>query len=130
MINLTDQELNVAIAKACGWYLATREEVKYPGQYPNGAWKHPDRGRWLFRAEDRGKVAGGFPCYTTDLNAMHEAEKTLTSTEQQNRYQAEIAEITWGCEETGHRQVVFNQLTATARQRAEAFYLTVCKPAA
>jgi hypothetical protein len=63
--------------------------------------------------------------FTSDLNAIHEAEKVLTTTEQQNKYQAEIADITWGCEETGHRQVVFNQLTATAAQRAEAFLRTL-----
>lgn len=65
------------------------------------------------------------PDYLNDLNAIHEAEKVLTTTEQQNSYYANIAEITWGCEETSDRQVVFNQLTATAAQRAEAFLKTL-----
>jgi hypothetical protein len=59
--------------------------------------------------------------YLNDLNAMHAAEKVLTTTAQQNRYYSEISDITWGNPETGYRQVVFNQLTATAAQRAEAF---------
>ena len=65
------------------------------------------------------------PDYLNDLNAMHEAEKKLLTVNQQNRYQTEIAEICWSDEERGNNQVVFNQLTASATQRAEAFLRTL-----
>lgn len=65
------------------------------------------------------------PDYCNNLDAMHEAEKLLETADQQNRYYAEIADITWCNLETGNRQVVFNQLTATAHQRAEAFLRTL-----
>lgn len=61
----------------------------------------------------------------SDLNAMHEAEKVLVTTDYQNRYQAHIAEICYGDEFRKNNQVVFNQLTATAAQRAEAFLRTL-----
>ena len=112
---MTDEQINIAIAEACGWYLASPKEVKYPDQYPNGAWKHPSRGKWLFRVEDRGKVAGGFPCYTTDLNAMHEAEKTDDVGRSLNYY-AHLLSV------AGRHSI-----TATARQRAEAFLRTLSR---
>lgn len=68
----------------------------------------------------------GFPVLDSEwLYVIHEAEKLLLSTEQQNTYYANIAEITWGCEETGNRRVVFNQLTATYPQRREALLRTL-----
>jgi hypothetical protein len=54
---MTDEEINIKIAEACGWH------------YYDG-WKHED-GR-----ED--KLPYGPPNYCSDLNAMHEAEKVLT----------------------------------------------------
>lgn len=57
----------------------------------------------------------------SDLNAMNEAEKVMITTEQQNKYQSEIAEVCWRDQDRATNQVVFNQLTATAAQRAEAF---------
>ena len=110
-----DKDLQrIKIAEACGW-------IKEPD--PFGIRKF----RWVRSYGDH-RVANWIaelPDYLNDLNAMHEAEKLLKTTDQQNRYYAEIAEITWGCEKTGNRQVVFNQLTATASQRAEAFLRTL-----
>ena len=118
------KQQRIAIAEACGW--AILEHDLYPDESAH---------RWIVLGPNnkpsRAFVMGGesfasyLPDYLNDLNAMHEAEKGLTSTEQQNRYYAEVASITWGCEETGDRQVVFNQLTATATQRAEAFLRTL-----
>ena len=52
--------------------------------------------------------------YLNDLNAMHEAEKTL-SREQLESYIFEMHEI------IGHNHIVRYVVTATAAQRAEAF---------
>lgn len=101
-------EQQIAIAEVCGWRNFLPYGGKLHGYEPNG--------------NGNLKLV---PDYTKDLNAMHEAEKILKTDTQQNRYYGEIADITWGCEETGHRQVVFNQLVATASQRAEAFLRTM-----
>jgi hypothetical protein len=110
---MTNEQINIAIAEALGKAVEWHDEAPY--------WL----GMWSSVGEGNESFAEFNPAY--DLNAMHEAEKVLTTTEQQNNYYAEIAEITWGCEEIGHRQIVFNQLTATARQRAEAFLRTLGK---
>jgi hypothetical protein len=107
---MTNEQINIAIAEACGWRELYLNQNSEPWGFNTGL-----------------NYSQRIPDYCNDLNAMHEAEKVLTTTEQQNNYYAEIAEITWGCEEIGHRQVVFNQLTATARQRAEAFLKTLGK---
>ena len=99
----------IAIAEACGWRLCNSDIL------PDKWWK-------LGRL---GVPLKELPDYLNDLNAMHEAEKLLTTIEQQNKYYSEIAEITWGNEETGDRQVVFNQLCASASQRAEALLKTL-----
>jgi hypothetical protein len=67
------------------------------------------------------------PDYCNNLNEMHEAEKFLISVDHQNSYISNIAEICWGDFERQDNQVVFNQLTATSRQRAEAFLKTIGK---
>ena len=48
---MTDQQINAAIAEACGW-------IYFDG------WQHPDGRNFP-------------PDYTQDLNAMHEAEELL-----------------------------------------------------
>jgi hypothetical protein len=96
---MTDKEINVAIAQACGW-----KEVRVNGNagiykgFDNGAELRPD-----------------LPDYCTDLNAMHEAETTL-SDDQLWRMAREI--------ERNEEQWYFR---ATARQRAEAFLRTLGK---
>jgi hypothetical protein len=85
---MTDQEINEAIALACGW-------IYYDG------WHHPD-GR------------SGLPNYCTDLNAMHEAEKTLTD-EQWDKY----------CDLLGGS--LYYCTHATARVKAGQFTRTIGK---
>ncbi len=58
---------------------------------------------------------------------MHEALQTLISTEQQNQYINNIAEVCWSDVSRGNNQVIFNQLTSTARQQSEAFLKTIGK---
>jgi len=90
---MTNDQINVAIAEACG-----------RRRNPNGGW-YPDNGL---------KVGTqGIPNYSADLNAMHQAEWSLTD-DQLWRMARNI--------ERNDEQWYFR---ATARQRAEAFLRTL-----
>jgi hypothetical protein len=99
---MTDEEINQAIAKACGWRDLTIEGGSgfYKG-FDNGAELRPD-----------------LPDYVNDLNAMHEAESVL-----QNQFLAMIEETYW----RNLQWVKPHPIYATARQRAEAFLRTLGK---
>jgi len=103
---MTDEQMRIAIAEACGW------------KVPNGCTNYrvrPEGSRVFFNplTDD-----DPLPDYLNDLNAMHEAEKTLLKID--------------GCQ--AHWETYSNILTAklgcvdifhaTARQRAEAFLKT------
>lgn len=95
---MTDEQINAAIAEACGWtgINATHKS----GKAPNADY-----------------VGSEFiPNYCTDLNAMHEAEEALKG-KQFGTYGIALNDIEgslWG-------------IRATARQRAEAFLRTLGK---
>lgn len=109
------EEINVAIAEACGW--------KNVGRY----WLPPQLGMTskLHRGDD------GLPCFTIDLNACHEMEETLTEIVEQDRYldglytaiiapvEVEYGSVSWT--ENSTRWVFMH---ATAPQRCEAFLRT------
>lgn len=92
---MTPAEQNIAIAEACGW---KAENCWHPC---NCLDEYHSEGHWL---------DSELPSYTTDLNAMHEAENWL-------RTQG----VLWVDYE--------NRITkcATAAQRAEAFLRTLGK---
>ncbi len=91
---MTDEQINAAIAEACG-----------RKRRPDGDW-YPDNGSAGTQA---------ILNYCADLNAMHEAEATLTE-DQLWRMAREI--------ERNEEQWYFR---ATAQQRAEAFLRTLDK---
>jgi hypothetical protein len=98
---MTNEQINIAIAEHCGWkYIAF------------------NRG-WI-KAGD-GETQCVIPNYCNDLNAMHEAEKTLTK-EQVRVYSDFLAysphESCWASCTIWHQ---------TSRQRAEAFLKTLGK---
>ena len=111
---MTPEAQKIAIAEACGWtdcqhvksigltkgYPPTNNPPKY-GTYENGMAQLPD--------------------YLNDLNAMHEAEKTLNPI-QAAGYAKNLTSIAWQSE-----QPVFAPMTANAAQRAEAFLRTIDK---
>jgi hypothetical protein len=98
---MTNEQINVAIAEACGW-----ESVCQHSKNPNvWAGKH-----WGLLQE--------VPDFCTDLNAMHEAEKVLDSDELFRGYYLALYDIT---------QSTRWPINATARQRAEAFLRTLDK---
>jgi hypothetical protein len=96
---MTDEQINAAIAEVCGWRDLTIEGGSgfYKG-FDNGAELRPD-----------------LPDYVNDLNAMHEAESTLT----EDQLWIMARQI-----ERNDEQWYFR---ATARQRAEAFLRTLDK---
>jgi hypothetical protein len=106
---MTDQQINVAIAEACGWTdvhfsLAATDEWPTERRVVGIPPKHCTH-----------DVA---PNYCNDLNAMHEAERTLTD--------ANMFVMAHHIERlvSAHGQHYFH---ATARQRAEAFLRTLGK---
>ena len=94
---MTNEQINCAIAKACGISGNTYKPCLKTGNYEQS------------------------PNFCNDLNAMHEAEKTLEG-RLQNGFVYELRWITeskfWGD---------FGHCHATARQRAEAFLRTLDK---
>ena len=99
---MTPEQLQIAVCEASGWRMINTVFWIHPFTHPQGMGRR-----------------GNLPDLTLDF--MHEREKELTTTEQQNQYQSNIAEICYADEERANNQVVFNQLTATARQRAIAW---------
>lgn len=99
---MTNEEINAAIAEACGW---------------RDVWRHRDVGT----SPDNQFLQ--VPKYCTDLNAMNEAEKCV---EDRDKYLNVLADIT---EELEFISVENDWLfcRATARQRAEAFLRTLDK---
>jgi hypothetical protein len=99
---MTKEQINIAIAEACGWKPAPRE-------------------RW----ELDGRVEQFSPDYCNDLNAMHEAENHLPSDKKED-YWYQLYE---NCRRSVFSRVEDNykMLHATARQRAEAFLRAINK---
>jgi len=98
------EQQNIAIAEACGW----TEISDWGAGGVNG--KHP--------TEPWTEV---IPDYLNDLNAMHEAERTLNPSLAAG-YARTLTSIAWQSE-----QPVFAPISATAAQRAEAFLRTIGK---
>ena len=91
---MTDQEINLSISEACGWRM--------------------EDGVYMWTANGIDHTCPELWDWANDLNAMHLAEKVLSST-QQDEYWDRLTD-----EEVDH-------LFATARQRAEAFLRTLGK---
>jgi hypothetical protein len=99
---MTDDQINAAIAEACGW-------------------KHHADGRHYYNGKHLlWRTGKDLPNYCTDLNAMHEAEKVMTD-EQCVFVRMHLRER---LENNPASRYVWN---ATARQRAEAFLRTLGK---
>ena len=91
---MTDKQINAAIAKACGIC-------------------HSDQHGPLYKT-DKGWVVD-CPNYCTDLNAMHEAQKVLTTFDEWDIYCVYLGDTQPSCAK------------ATSRQRAEALLRTLGK---
>lgn len=116
---MTNQQINEAIALACGWRYEPRElivsEISIGDDMP---WIQPDGTR---------RRVYNLPNYCADLNAMHEAEKTLNDGlyfAYANRISEAAYRMAHGLP---HVVITKNTVSATARQRAEAFLRTIGK---
>lgn len=100
---MTDEQINQRIAEACGFVCLHKFQVEKDGakfgfwEYPP-TWTGPKKQPWCLD-------------FCADLNAMHEAEKVLNTLER-GYYWDHLKDLT---------SEGFDQLHATARQRAEAF---------
>jgi hypothetical protein len=95
---VTNEQINIAIAESMGWKI-------------EGEWAEEKKGIY-------GKIHDVIPNYTSDLNAMHEAEKVLTA-EQRRSYVNCIFNLPVSeCE---------SNTFATAAQRAKAFLRAIGK---
>jgi hypothetical protein len=113
---MTDQEINAAIAAHVGWKSRTvivHHSVGYQWDESLTVWTNP---------EGRDDV---LPSYTTDLNAMHEAEKVLGE-KRIRSYAFTLAQVL-DTSPTVDLDDQFLNIHATASQRAEAFLRTIGK---
>jgi hypothetical protein len=103
---MKDEQINIAIAEACGW------------KYVNNETHAPDGSFWWSKELE-------IPDYCNDLNAMHEAENHLPSDKKED-YWYQLYE---NCRRSVFSRVEDNykMLHATAAQRARAFLRTINK---
>lgn len=115
----------IAIAEACGWRVIENHGLAggYKLYDPND---NRTEGMWCSREH---ALRAGSPDYTADLNAIHEAEKVLTS-EQHQAFRNDLAGICGfnynrpsESDPNHHR----NYVSATAAQRCEAFLKAIGK---
>ena len=108
----------IAIAEACGWKYVEGLDVpslSYSGARKCGdCWVCPKRGAGYGEYEP--------PNYLTNLNAMREAEDTLTTDQL-----VQQAEWIGACSSEMHVKAWVILLRATAAQRAEAFLRVIGK---
>jgi len=113
---MTDEQINIAIAESLGWHSKSGANggvkwVDKDGIGRNGG------GLYGYGYNDELKLSH-LPNYTSDMNAMHEAEKVLTA-EQRRSYVNCIFNLPVSeCE---------SNTFATAAQRAKAFLRTIGK---
>lgn len=99
---MTKEQQRVAIAEACGWTCDR-----------DGNWKDANR---------KYGINGCPPNYLNDLNAMHEAEKSLTR--EQAVMHGDLLAVECGYGKKGEFNF-YDAAHATAAQRAEAFLRTL-----
>jgi len=102
---MNDQEINVAIAEACGWTVFENTICDPRPIIKNG----------VQTGDVNMNPVANLPDYCNDLNAMHKAEKTLLKEGNHSH----------GCYCSYLFERVYNCMCATARQRAEAFLKTI-----
>lgn len=102
-MNLTDEQMRIAIAEACGWRRSNFHN------------------QWLVPREPKeSSIFVGDPL--NDLNAMHEAEK-LMSDQKWDHYQTLLLDACGGSKQAADRER--DPIHATACQRAIAFIQTL-----
>lgn len=118
---MTNDQINIAIAQACGWTQSSTHEYTLYGLRKIGEFQQFETRCAAFEKNGVLCDVRGLPDYCSDLNAMHEAERELLSIDGSCGYwetysNALTAKL--GCVDIFH---------ATAEQRAEAFLRTLGK---
>jgi|688.fasta_scaffold19560_12 hypothetical protein len=113
---MTDEQINIAIAEHCGF-----TDIMWPTGFHQKMSDEKSKqagGRWRFQIPD---------C-CNDLNAMHEAEKTMVN---EPSYWVKLTEVVLGFEyldfDPSNEYSCLEVASASARQRAEAFLKTIGK---
>lgn len=122
---MTPQEKRIAIAEFDGWKVwqcNNHGTIKY---FPA---EHKAEGYWEIgiRMPDYRLDVSNLPDYLNDLNAMHKAEKKLTSNEFQVYFDSLVSMIAVSAENPRHGDYP-RVVHATASQRADALLLTIGK---
>ena len=107
---MTPEEKRIAIAEACGWV------INNSPPYRGLAWH-----KTISKTKRTHDALEELPDYLNDLNAMHEAEKTL-SRGQLHTYMLNMQDVK-GLGGNNH----WLNFHATAAQRADAFLMTIGK---
>lgn len=115
---MSPEQQQIAIAKECGWtnidYYFGRQPIPFTRSFLGGT----DDG--LAEGEDTlGHEIKPVPDYPNDLNAMHEAQKTLTDGERLI-YEYHLADESIKSGNFSHWPLIY----ASAAERAEAFIKT------
>lgn len=105
---MTPGEMDRAIAEHLGWEFIPCRDDGF-GRATGESWRDPD-----------GDIGPFPPDYSTDLDAMHEAEKTLTDEDFEQHYGPFLGAA-------AHARSRRALICATAAQRAEAFVRTIGK---
>ena len=111
---MNNEKQRIAIAEACGWKMST-ETVEHTDGYQ---WTET-RKFWVSPTGKRDAL----PDYLNDLNAMHEAEKTLNEL-QLVAYSDKLYDL---AVEHQRKTGKWCYLSMSASQRAEAFLRTIGK---
>jgi hypothetical protein len=111
---MTDQQINHAIAEACGWTPLNNSGVSHNHKL-RGWPPKPPGAKW--------NVCGYLPDYCNDLNAMHEAEQSLSDWQWKQYAEILYDSVYYGFKGTVSRRAY----SATARQRAESFLKAIGK---
>ena len=106
---MSPEQQRIAIAEACGWDCSEILEGE------DGLLFARKEGDWDI-----------LPDYLNDLNAMHEACKTLTE-QQELVFRGHLHTITRRDYKSGVRSQILSTINATAVQRCEAFLKTIRK---
>ena len=116
---VTPEEINKAIAEACGWKLIKGDFVSWGkvAEREGGkttAWRNPQGICYE-------PCLQHIPNYHGDLNACHEMERTLTDQSAQVSYCDTLFRVIHKTRVVGTGVGEFDKITATAPQRCEAF---------
>jgi len=113
-MTLTPQQINAAIAQACGWKRTVEPDEE---ENPMGFWVHPDKsGLWI-----------DLPDFHGSLDAMAQAEESLRNNQFHFvDYPRQLFKVVSGREWDGDMgYFFFNLINASAAQRAEAFVIAL-----